>query len=177
MFNFLKWLSVSIIIAGILASAIYFILIYLKPINEVKKAGTEKLSTIISNSGGTFKKVTKNLPFKLTQLELAITEEEHQKGLMSREELCVTCGMLFVYNESLSRTFWMKNTNVSLDIIFLDTSFRVINIASNTKVNQITELYSSTEPAQYILEVPANWGQSKGIAKGSVIDFKSVIEN
>ncbi len=180
MFNLLKWVSISIVIAGILASLTYFFVIYLKP--RLGQENSEVINSIqIKNTNeindNSFQKITKYLPFDLTQLEFAITEEQHQKGLMNRKELCSTCGMIFVYKEPDSRTFWMKNTFVSLDIIFLDNDFRVINIASNTKANQTSELYSSQEPSQYILEVPANWAKSKGVDKRSIIDFKSVIEN
>ena len=52
------------------------------------------------------------------KIELARTPLEQERGLMHRTSLCETCGMLFVYNEISSKTFWMKNTLVPLDIYF-----------------------------------------------------------
>ena len=177
MSNYLKWLLIIILVAGVLVGVAYFSLSNIRRVKQSNKPELSKSAQVRILNTVNFKKVTENLPLELTKLELAITSEEHQLGLMNREELCATCGMLFIYNQAESRTFWMKDTNVSLDIIFLDSEFNVINIAQATKINQTTELYSSTKPSQYILEVPAKWSESKNIIKGSIISFKNIVVN
>ena len=150
----------SLVIATLLCAAVFGTVFFWNS----TKLSSPLVSEESSSSQLTFPIITKNLPLGLTQLELATTSDQKEQGLMFRQELCSTCGMLFVYN-----------TLISLDIIFLDNNFGVVNIASNTKTNQTNELYSSTEPAQYILEVPSNWSSDKKLTKGSIIDFKNNI--
>lgn len=106
-----------------------------------------------------------NLP--LSKLEIADTDLLRTQGLMFREELCYSCGMLFVFEDEQVRNFWMKDTRVSLDIIFIKKDGTVINIAEKTKPEQTAETYQSKEAAQYVLEVNAGWSNSNSLKAGS----------
>ncbi len=93
-------------------------------------------------------------------VELAITPEEQQKGLMFREELQENTGMLFVQSEPRLTAFWMKNTLISLDIIFIDENSKIINIEKAVPCEQTACItYPSKDKAKYILEI--NAGESK----------------
>jgi len=86
-------------------------------------------------------------------LELATTDEERAQGLMFREELCSECGMLFIFEEEDVRNFWMKNTLIPLDIIFINKDFEVVSISHALPCEEvICERYSSKGEAMYVLE-------------------------
>lgn len=104
-------------------------------------------------------------------VEIADSPEERVKGLMNRESLAEDRGMLFVYEEEDPRSFWMKNTTIPLDIIFLDSDMNVINIERanpepNTSDSDL-QTYRSEEPAQYVLEVNQNRSEEIGLEEGS----------
>lgn len=108
-------------------------------------------------------------------LEVADTAEERERGLMFREELDENHGMLFVYEEEAPRSFWMKNTLIPLDIIFLGSDKTIINIEKaypepNTSDSNL-ERYRSESPAQYVIEVNQNFTERKGIEKGDRVEF------
>jgi uncharacterized protein len=107
------------------------------------------------------------------KLEIADEINEQEIGLMNRESLCENCGMLFVYPNETQLTFWMKNTFISLDIIYLNKDFKVVNIAKNTKTNQMSELYPSILPAQYVLEVNSGFSQRKNIQNNTILQIEN----
>jgi uncharacterized membrane protein (UPF0127 family) len=115
-----------------------------------------------------------NLTYQL-KLEIARTETEREQGLMFRGSLDENSGMLFVFNESKPQTFWMLNTYIPLDVIFLDSNFKVVKIYKNTKPNQTTELYPSTVPVQYAIETNAGWSDKVGLQVGDEIDIPELI--
>ena len=97
-------------------------------------------------------------------LELAITPAEQETGLMNRASLDWGTGMLFVFDSPRMLTFWMKDTPVSLDIIFLDTDLRVINIHKYTIPEQTEQTYSSVGPSEFVIETVAGWADSVDLA-------------
>ncbi len=109
-------------------------------------------------------------------VEIADTSEERARGLMFREELGENQGMLFVYEEEADRSFWMKNTLIPLDIIFLNSDFEVINIEqANPEPNTSDEnlaSYRSERPAQYVLEINQNRSEEIGLKKGSEMSLR-----
>lgn len=108
--------------------------------------------------------------FKL-RVELANTAAEREQGLMNREFLPENAGMLFVFPSESIRTFWMKDTPISLDIIFLDSQRRVVDIKEQTIPNQTQQLYTSAAPAQYVLEVNAGWVDKASLKSGEQFNF------
>lgn len=106
-------------------------------------------------------------------VEIADTPEERATGLMNRKNLSENSGMLFVYKKEDERSFWMKNTSIPLDIIFLDSNLEVINIEAadpepNTSDSDL-RTYRSEEPAQYVLEINQNRSEEISLEKGSKI--------
>ncbi len=65
-------------------------------------------------------------------VELALTPQQRAQGLMFRREMAPDSGMLFLFDRQAPRSFWMKNTYLSLDIVFLDAAGRIVSIARDT---------------------------------------------
>ena len=108
--------------------------------------------------------VTKN-GVQVFSVEMATTEEEKQTGLMYRKELPDGKGMLFDFNPEQEISMWMKNTYVSLDMIFIRADGRILRIAENTEPLS-TKIISSRGPARAVLEVVAGTAQKYGIRPG-----------
>ena len=87
------------------------------------------------------------------KVEVAETSEEREQGLMYREELCDGCGMLFVFEEEEFHSFWMKNTLLSLDIIFINSELEIVDMLHAEPCgNETCEFYIPKEKALYVLE-------------------------
>ena len=98
-------------------------------------------------------------------VEMAITPEEQAKGLMFRRELAEKQGMLFDFHREQPTSFWMKNTYVSLDMIFIRADGRILRIAENT-VPLSEALVPSGGPVRAVLEVVAGTAKKLGIVPG-----------
>ena len=105
----------------------------------------------------------------LNSVEIARSLDEIERGLMYRNELCDKCGMLFVFPVSRQQSFWMKNTKISLDIIFIDENGIILNIAKNTTPFS-TDSVLSEGSAKYVLEVNAGFSEKNNLKKGNKID-------
>jgi uncharacterized membrane protein (UPF0127 family) len=99
------------------------------------------------------------------QVEIADTWWSRTRGLKGRESLPDDSGMLFVYGKAQMRTFWMKNTPLSLDMIFIDSQGNIVHIARNTVPNS-TEPISSHKPAKAVLELKAGTPSSQTLRPG-----------
>ena len=98
-------------------------------------------------------------------VELATTPEERSRGLMFRESMPRGDGMLFVFDRERPLSFWMRNTLIALDIIFLDAEGRVVNVAAGAVPGDETPL-PSDGPALAVLEVNAGLAARMGIGPG-----------
>ena len=105
-------------------------------------------------------------------LETAMTLSEQKLGLMNREFLPKNQGMIFVYEDEKSRLFWMKNTLIPLDLIFIDASNKIVDIKKNFQPckTDVCETYTS-KPAQYVIEVNAGLIDELGIEVGEKIEL------
>jgi len=106
------------------------------------------------------------------KLELALRPEEHRRGLMFRDSICDRCGMLFVFPEEKELSFWMLNVNFPLDLIFMDSSGKIVKIYENTTPNNADKKYLSERPAQFVLEVKAGFVSATKLQEGQVIDIQ-----
>ncbi len=98
-------------------------------------------------------------------VELATTEKEKETGLMYRKELADGKGMLFDFSPEQEVSMWMKNTYISLDMIFIRSDGRILRIAENTEPLS-TKIIPSNGLAKAVLEVPAGTAQKYGIRPG-----------
>lgn len=100
-------------------------------------------------------------------IEVVDTEESRAQGLMFREDLGADSGMLFVYPDAAPRAFWMKNTPLPLDIVFLNDRGAICSVARNTTPFSL-DVIPSTCSAQTILEVNAGIADEAGLKVGVV---------
>lgn len=99
------------------------------------------------------------------EVEVADDAGERAEGLMYRTSLADNQGMLFLYPESRSVAFWMKNTPLSLDIVFVREDGTIARIAENT-TPMSEDLIPSGEPVRAVLEVKAGTMRQLGVAVG-----------
>src|SRR6201990_97858 len=98
-------------------------------------------------------------------VEMATTEEEKTTGLMYRKQLADGKGMLFDFSPEQEVSMWMKNTYISLDMIFIRADGRILRIAENTEPMS-TRIIPSNGLAKGVLEVIAGTAQKYGIQPG-----------
>lgn len=113
------------------------------------------------------KTATSEIPITV---EIADTIDEQALGLMYRTSMNNDQGMLFVFSEEKQRVFWMKNTKIPLDIIFVDSSGTIVDIKENFTPCVVAdcEKYYSL-PAMYALEVNAGFVEEHGIGKEDIL--------
>ena len=110
----------------------------------------------------------KRLPFRV---ELAASPQAQARGLMFREELGDDEGMLFPSDPPQPRSFWMKNTPLSLDIIFIGTDGRITNIAADTVPYSLASV-TSDGFASAVLELRAGRAKELGIVPGDRVVYE-----
>lgn len=106
-------------------------------------------------------------------VEIADDESELQKGLSKRDRLGEDKGMLFVFERKDTYTFWMKDTKIPLDIIFIDDN-KIVDMYKNVppqdgKENAVLPLYTSKSPANYVLEINGGLADKNGYKVGDTI--------
>jgi len=106
-------------------------------------------------------------------IEIAWDESERELGLMYREKMAENQGMLFIFDDSDVRSFWMKNTIISLDMIFVNEKDQIITIHKHT--TPLSEgSYTSTGAAKYVVEVNAGFTDNHQIAVGDRIAWTTL---
>jgi uncharacterized protein len=108
---------------------------------------------------------------KRVAVEVAATEESRTRGLMWRKALPAGQGMLFIFPDEEVRGFWMRNTLIPLDMLFITTEGRVVGIIENAEPRTLVNR-SVGIPSQYVLEVPGGWCQANGIVRGAAAEFE-----
>jgi len=106
-------------------------------------------------------------------VELAVTPETRTRGLMYRRNLPSDAGMLFVFPETSQYSFWMKNTPLALDMIFIDEQLRVVGLVENAVPFSLAPL-SVGKPSRYVLEVHAGFGKRHHVQAGDQVEFRNV---
>ncbi|MGE5279605.1 MAG: DUF192 domain-containing protein [Deltaproteobacteria bacterium] len=111
------------------------------------------------------------------RVEIADTQEERAQGLMNRPRLAAGAGMLFIFPESGSWPFWMKDTYFPLDILWMNDDRQVVEVVRRARpaVGQLhPPEFGGTVPARYVLEVPAGFAERYGVEKGTRARFTGV---
>ncbi len=101
-------------------------------------------------------------------IEIADTDYDRQLGLMKRVSMEEKQGMLFIFSEEKPQSFWMRNTLISLDMIFISSNRKIVTIHKNTKVLS-DQSYPSSSPAQYVLEVNTGFSDKYKVIVGDLI--------
>ena len=103
-------------------------------------------------------------------VEIAGTPGERQRGLMFREGICHDCGMLFVFDAEDFHSFWMKNTIIPLDMIFIDADLNIIDILHAVPCEkEPCKMYTPGKKALYVLETNADRFDERIIGKKAEI--------
>jgi len=104
------------------------------------------------------------------KIEIADTDAKREKGLMYRKSMQMNQGMLFIFDEERRQSFWMKNTHIPLDIIFVNANKQIVHIAEKTEPYSLKSI-PSFEYAQYVVEVNAGYCKQYNIKTGNFISF------
>lgn len=105
------------------------------------------------------------------KVEIADSDAEREQGLMYRTTLAPDAGMLFIWNRAAPRAFWMKNTYIPLDILYIGANGRIISIAANAQPFDETPIPSRGD-AKAVLELAGGRAAELGIDLGDQVHHK-----
>jgi uncharacterized membrane protein (UPF0127 family) len=146
--------------------AIVVLLILAKTYSFIPQFRTSlPLSTSVNMSGATFK------------VEVANTAEKRSKGLSGKDSLAENTGMLFVFDKQDKYQFWMKNTKIALDIVWISEDKKIVDFYQNAQPepnipDSQLKKYAPSQQVLYVLEINANSIEKYGIHIGDKVDFK-----
>jgi len=105
--------------------------------------------------------------------EVADSPEERTRGLMYRESLCTDCGMLFLFDSDQEGGFWMKNCEISLDVIFINANKEIVDIERKAQscASESCPSYRSEKPYKYVVEVNGEWAAEHGVDVGDSVSW------
>lgn len=104
--------------------------------------------------------------------EHALTEQAKERGLMYRTEMPEDGGMLFTWDDERPRRFWMRNTCLPLDMLFIDAKGTIVSILEQVPTLNTLPRPSGC-PARHVLEVNAGWARSHGVRPGQKVQIGS----
>ena len=110
---------------------------------------------------------------KTIKVEVASTQKKRMLGLMFRDKLDKDHGMLFIYPEKQTLSFWMKNTKIPLSIAFIKSNGEITQIESMSPYTLTSHV--SKDEVNYALEMEEGWFRTNGFEVGSKVNFSSVI--
>ncbi len=141
------WIGVALVLFGILAV-----------LNGVRSL-TDNKTRLIAPRG-------------VITVELADDQQERSVGLSGRSELARDAGMLFIFEEeSVENCFWMKDTLINLDMIWMDSDKQVITVTENVSTDTFPENFCPESEAKYGLEINAGVADDLKITKGESLRF------
>ncbi len=106
-------------------------------------------------------------------VEVADNDAKREVGLMGRPSMEDRQGLYFIFEAEHMAAFWMKNTIIPLDIIFINANHQIITIHRNTTPYS-EQTYAATAPAQYVLEVNAGFCDKYGVREGDTVEFRKL---
>lgn len=172
--NYLKYFLIAVIVLV----AAYFVYDYYSKKNDNKykvKTNEDQLNNVkepqFEKQGELefIKKDTKAIISKI-EIEIADNDAKTQQGLMHRKSMDENRGMLFIFPIAQEHAFWMKNTLISLDIIFTDKDKKIIKIHKSTTPHSTKSLPSGS-PTMFVVEVNAGYTDKYGVSEGDLINF------
>jgi len=109
-------------------------------------------------------------------VEIASTPQQISQGLMYRESLPENAGMLFIFGHEALQSFWMKNTKIPLDMIWMDAGGEIIFIKENAPpcTTMLCESYGPNANAKFVLEANAGFAEKNNLAPGQKVEFKNI---
>lgn len=110
---------------------------------------------------------------KIFKVDLALTPEIQKQGLSGRSELKEDEGMLFVFDHIDQYSFWMKDMNFALDIIWIGEDLRVVYIKKSAEPESYPETFTPSQNARYVLEVLSQFSEKNNLKEGDRVEFLS----
>lgn len=138
--------------------------------NKAKKSISITKEIVFSKEGELTLRKTNDSIFKTLDIEIAQTEYETQTGLMYRKSMEEHQAMLFIFQKEQPRSFYMKNTEFSIDIIYISKEKKVLSIQKNTIPYDKNSL-PSVESVLYVLEIKGGLSDKWGIENGDRISW------
>lgn len=157
----MKYNIKSFLIVGILFVGIFFILNKYN-IEDDKTAQSE----VASNISDTIK-----INDVVLKVEVASTNIKRTKGLSGRESLSSDTGMLFVFSNSGKYSFWMKDMNFPIDIIWIDENFKIVEIEKDAKPESYPKSLGGVMDSKYVLETVSGFSDKNNIKIGDTVSF------
>ena len=146
------------------------LVIFLAISNLLKKNETDTEYMFRKDGTLTFLNDSSQVKAKI-DIQIANTEFDRELGLMFRKSMKENQGMLFIFPVDTIQTFWMRNTYIPLDMVFINSQKTIVSISKNTKVLS-DQTYASKGPAQYVLEVNAGYCDKFNINPGDKVNWK-----
>lgn len=165
---FREWQIVGLILIALIALG-FGQAIKKHPNNFPKPLPKEESAVTPSNSP--LATTTIRLNQAIFTVELAQTDAEKTQGLSGRLNLEQNQGMLFVYEATTTPSFWMKEMNFPLDIIWLDQNKKIVDITPDLSPDTFPQTFSPKSPVKYALEVPAGTVAKNNLKIGDLIHF------
>ena len=106
-------------------------------------------------------------------VEVAATRDSRTRGLMWRTSLAPGTGMLFIFDDDRELSFWMRNTLIPLDMIFVQKDLKIVGIVENA-VPQTLDSRGPGRPSMYVIEVPGGWAAKVGLKAGLPVKIDGV---
>ncbi|NNM23759.1 MAG: DUF192 domain-containing protein [Flavobacteriaceae bacterium] len=155
----------------LMLAAIFSLLFAAESCKETKEKKSITKEVSFQKEGElTLMKATNDSIVVTIDIEIAEGEYETQTGLMYRKSMQDDRGMLFIFDDDIRRSFYMKNTEFALDIIFINGANEIVNIQKNAQPLNQTSLPSAA-PAKYVLEINAGLSDNWGLEAGDKIDW------
>lgn len=139
--------------------------------DENKKPKVTPIEISFKKEGVLFlKKAETDSIIKTIDIEIADDDYQTQTGLMYRNSMDTHQGMLFIFDSEEYKSFYMKNTKIPLDIIYINANKKIVSIQKNTKPFDEASLPSEA-PAKYVLEINAGLSDEWYLQSGDKIDY------
>lgn len=143
-----------------------------KPIETIQTQQVDSVSKPIFRKDGELRFLeAKTLRVISTiDIEVADDDQEREQGLMYRDTMAENQGMLFMMGREEEQAFWMKNTILSLDIIYVNFDKQIVSIHPDTKPYSLDQIVSGG-PASFVVEVNAGYAKKQGLKVGDLLSF------
>lgn len=157
-----------------LVLALIIVVLAVAVLNELSQQQPQGENAALQSQYATVTLFPQNAKPLQIKAEVASTEEQIARGLMFRKSLGANEGMLFVFTAASVQNFWMKNTLIPLDMVFIAENRTIVKIHHAVPcTSDPCQLYSSERPAKYVLEVDAGFAANNYINEGSKVTFQS----
>lgn len=170
-----RFMQITVVIV-LVAFVAYFVLSNLlltnNPVNpELEKAVNGKAAYSFTKEGDLSFTNKKGDSIAQIEIEIADDNQQRQTGLMFRNTMAENQGMLFIFDTEEPQAFWMHNTILPLDIMYVNSKMEIVTIVKNAKPFDDSSL-PSVKPAQYVVEVNAGYCDKLGIKEGDKIVWR-----